>query len=383
MYVEQFRRASEEGSSAFWWSQGVRISGNLFLSSPRMKENRIHNIVGSFNTSPNWIKLILAEYNAGAQTGVCYGMIGNNLPSQQEVVDLYKSNNIQRMRLYYPDQGALQALSGSNIELMLGVSNDDLQGIASSTSTANDWVQTNVAQYSSTVKFRYIAISNEVSPVNGNSQYVNYVLTAMQNIQSAISAAGLQITVSTSVDFGLLGTPYPPSQGAFRSDVSSYIDPIISFLAENGAPLLANVYPYFSYKDNTGSISLSYALFTSSSVVVTDPYSNLGYQNLFDAMMDALYSGLDKAGGSSVGIVVSESGWPTTGGTTTTVANAETYNNNLIQHVKNGTPMKSGRPGYLETYAFAMFDENEKNPELEKHWGFTPDKQPTYQFSFS
>ncbi|XP_042482657.1 glucan endo-1,3-beta-glucosidase-like [Macadamia integrifolia] len=327
--------------------------------------------------------LLIARLDTtGTQTGVCYGMIGNNLPSQQEVVDLYKTLNIPSMRLYYPDQGALQALSGSNIELMLGVPNDALQGIASSTSTANDWVQSNVVAYSSTVKFRYIAVGNEVSPVNGNSQYVNFVLPAMQNIQSSISAAGLQITVTTSVETGLLGTSYPPSQGAFRSDVSSYIDPIISFLAGNREPLLVNVHPYFSYKANTGSISLSYALFTSSSVVVQDPYSNLGYQNLFDATVDALYSALDKAGGSSVGVVVSETGWPTAGGTSTTIANAQTYNNNLIQHVKNGTPMKSG---VLETYVFAMFDENLKTPAGEEnYWGiFTPDKQAKYLVSFS
>ncbi|XP_042481629.1 glucan endo-1,3-beta-glucosidase-like [Macadamia integrifolia] len=329
-----------------------------------------------------FVGLLMAFLNrTGAQTGVCYGMNGNNLPSPQEVVDLYKSRNIRRMRLYYPNQAALQALNGSNIELILGVPNDALQAIANSTSTANDWVQTNVVAYSSTVKFWYIAVGNEVSPVNGNSEYVNYVLTAMKNIHSAISAAGLQITVTTAVETGLLGTSYPPSQGAFRSDVSSYIDPIISFLSGNGAPLLANVYPYFSYEDNTGSISLSYALFTSTSVVVTDQYSNLGYKNLFDAMVDALYSALDKAGGSSVGIVVSETGWPTAGGTSTTAANAETYNNNLIQHVKNGTPK---RPKAIETYLFAMFDENRKSPEAEKHWGlFTADKQPKYEIDFS
>ncbi|XP_043692593.1 glucan endo-1,3-beta-glucosidase-like [Telopea speciosissima] len=317
----------------------------------------------------------------GAQTGVCYGLNGNNLPSSQEVVDLYKSQNIQRMRLYAPTQEALQALIGSNIELMLGVPNEDLQGISSSNSIANDWVQKNIVAYSPGVKFAYIVVGNEISPINDKAQYAIYVLPAMQNILAAILASGLQIKVSTSVDTGLLGESFPPALGQFRDDVISYIRPIISFLDQNGAPLLANVYPYFSYKANTGSIDLSYALFTSSSIIVQDPYSGLGYQNLFNAIVDALHFALDKADGVNVGIVVSETGWPTAGGTSTTVENAETYNNNLIQHVKIGTPRKHGP---LETYVFAMFDENEKSPEEEMHWGlFTPDKQAKYPISFS
>jgi hypothetical protein len=39
--------------------------------------------------------------------GVCYGVVGDNLPSRADLVQLHKSNNIQVMRIYIPDQAAL------------------------------------------------------------------------------------------------------------------------------------------------------------------------------------------------------------------------------------------------------------------------------------
>ncbi|EYU45079.1 hypothetical protein ABFS82_03G051800 [Erythranthe guttata] len=314
-----------------------------------------------------------------AQTGVCYGRLGNDLPPESDVVGLFKQNNIQRMRIYNPDPAALQALGGSNIELTVGVANEDLPSIAASQSNADTWVQTNIKSYPG-VKFKYIAVGNEISPLRGeSSQYVQYVLPAMQNIHNSISSAGLGIRVSTAVDMGLLGTSYPPDAGAFRSDVASYINPVVGFLAKTGAPLLANVYPYFAYVGNKAQIDISYALFTSSSGVPMP--GGVTYQNLFYAMVDAMYAALEKSGGSSVEVVVSETGWPSAGGDSTSVDNARVYNTNLLQRVQSGTPKRPGKA--IETYIFAMFDENQKSPEYEKNWGiFHPNKELKYPIKF-
>ncbi|KAG5559830.1 hypothetical protein RHGRI_003203 [Rhododendron griersonianum] len=260
---------------------------------------------------------------AAESIGVCYGMLGDNLPPASEVVALYKTRGIQRMRIYDPNQAALQALRGSNIELMVGVPNSDLQTLASNPSNANSWVQRNIRNFWPGVKFRYIAVGNEVGPTTGLAQFV---LPAMRNVYNAIASAGLQnqIKVSTAIDMTLLGNSYPPSQ-------------------------------------------------------VCD--GQRGYQNLFDAMLDALYAALDKSGGGTLDVVVSETGWPSVGAFGAIVDNARTYNSNLIRHVKGGTPRRPNRA--TEAYLFAMFDENNKQPELEKHFGlFFPNKQPKYTLNF-
>ncbi|CAE6076525.1 unnamed protein product [Arabidopsis arenosa] len=338
-----------------------------------MSESRI---LGSPPMLMILLSLVIASFfnTTAGQIGVCYGMLGETLPSPSDVVALYKQQNIQRMRLYGPDPDALAALRDSNIELILDVPSSDLERLASSQTEADKWVQENVQSYTDGVRFRYINVGNEVKPSAGG-----VLLQAMQNIEKAVSGAGLGVKVSTAIATDTTTDTFPPSQGRFTDEYKSFLEPVIGFLMSKQSPLLVNLYPYFSYMGDTAKVPLDYALFTAQSTVADDPYS---YQNLFDANLDSVYAALEKSGGGSLEIVVSESGWPTEGGVGTSVENAKTYVNNLIQHVKNGSPRRPGKA--IETYIFAMFDENKKEPAFEKFWGlFHPDRQPKYEVNFN
>ncbi|KAL6336996.1 hypothetical protein AAG906_036310 [Vitis piasezkii] len=252
-------------------------------------------------------------------------------------------------------------------------SNEDLCHIATNMANAYSWVHNNIRNYAN-VNFRYIAVGNEIHPPAWEA---NHLLGAMKNIHRAISEAGLgnQIKVSTPFSTEILGESYPPSKGSFKPHMESFINPIIRFLVDTHAPFFLNMYTYFSYIGSPHLMSLEYALFTSPGVVVHD--GQFGYQNMFDAVLDAAYSALEKAGGGSLEIVVAETGWPSAGGLASTVENARTYNTNLLRHVKGGTPKRPGKP--IQTYLFSMFNENKKEPAFEKNWGlFYPNKQPVY-----
>ncbi|KAG5628954.1 hypothetical protein H5410_000671 [Solanum commersonii] len=112
--------------------------------------------------------------------------------------------------------------------------------------------------------------------------------------------------------------------------------------------------------------------------------NSIGYQNLFDALLDSTYFAIEKAGGPNVEIVVSETGWPSNGHPSATSENAQIYYRNLVNHVKSGvgTPKKPGR--IIETYLFAMFDENQKQGEVtESHFGlFYPNQTAKYDLKF-
>ncbi|KAL0438628.1 UNVERIFIED_CONTAM: Glucan endo-1,3-beta-glucosidase, acidic isoform PR-Q', partial [Sesamum latifolium] len=290
-----------------------------------------------------------------------------------DVVALYNQNNIRRMRIYDPHQPTLQALRGSNIEVILGVPNTDLQYVAASQANANTWVQNNVQVHrcrkrSQPAERRHFSV-RPVRPPGAAKRSERYFCSwpgePNQSLHCHRDGRSWK-----RVSSGRRRVP-ARSRAISRRDHSFLV---------NNRPLYSSTYILtFLILAIKQQISLQYALFTSDGVVVP---GGIRYQNLFYAILDAMYAALEKSGGSSLEIVVSESGWPSAGGDSTTIDNARTYNNNLIQRVKNGTPKRPGRA--IETYIFAMFDENQKDPEFEKHFGiFSPDRRSKYPINFN
>ncbi|GKB70700.1 putative glucan endo-1,3-beta-glucosidase GVI [Tanacetum coccineum] len=99
-------------------------------------------------------------------------------------------------------------------------------------------------------------------------------------------------------------------------------------------------------------------------------------------MVDSVYSAAEKVGAGGLNIVVAESGWPSNGnGEYTTPSLAQTYNQNLVRHAGSGTPKNPGKS--VETYVFALFNENQKTPGVEQNFGlFYPDMSEVYHIDF-
>ncbi|KAL3749195.1 hypothetical protein ACJRO7_010311 [Eucalyptus globulus] len=312
---------------------------------------------------------------ARLDVGVCYGMIGDNLPSPAAVVQLYRRYKIGKMRLFDPNPATLAALRGSGIEVTLGTKNQDLQTIASSVGAAKTWFDTNVRPFMSDVKITYLTAGNEVVP----GDLAQYVLPAMRNLQSVVNSYGYTgVGITTVVATSTLGTSYPPSSSKFSDAARADMVGIIKFLSSNGSPLMINAYPYFAYASDPANVRLDYAQFTATGPVVRD--GSLSYSNLLDAVVDAFYWAMEKEGVTGVNLVVSESGWPSAGnGDFTTPGLAQTYNRNLVKRFRAnaGTPKHPDRS--LGGFIFAMFNENQKPAGTEQNFGlFYPAGTPVY-----
>ncbi|XP_047939126.1 glucan endo-1,3-beta-glucosidase 14-like isoform X3 [Salvia hispanica] len=328
---------------------------------------------------------ILASFISirGLGVGINYGQIANDLPAPSRVASLLSSLNITRVKLYDADPNVLSAFANTQVDFVIGIGNELLQKM-SDPSQAQAWLEQHVKPYTPQTKITCITVGNEVLTGNDTQHLLPYLLPAMQSVNAAVTNLGLnkEISVTTAHSFAILSSSFPPSSGAFRPDLAEYIQSILNFHTQTHSPFLINAYPFFAYKASPAEISLSYALFQPSPGTI-DATTNLHYDNMLFAQIDAVYAAIKAMGHSDIQVKVSETGWPSKGDVDevgATPENARLYNSNLLKRIQQnqGTPARSSVP--LDIYVFALFNEDLKTgPVSERNYGlFYPDGTPVY-----
>ncbi|RDX80286.1 putative glucan endo-1,3-beta-glucosidase A6, partial [Mucuna pruriens] len=336
--------------------------------------------------------ILLSRAKASSNIGVNYGQLGNNLPSPHRSIELLTTMKAGHVKLYDANPEILRLLSTTKLKVSIMVPNHEISGIAASQSMADEWVRNNILPYYPKTMIRFLLVGNEVLSYNseqGHQMWRNLV-PAMQSIDRSLKAQNIKdIKIGTPLAMDVLQSTFPPSSGAFRSDLrDSVMVPMLKFLDRTKSFFFIDAYPYFAWSQNPFNISLDFALFRGNSSI-RDP-NGLVYTNLLDQMLDSLIFAMSKLGYPDIHLVISETGWPNSGDIEEPGANtfnAATYNRNLIHRMTTkpliGTP---ARPGVaIPTFIFSLFDENQKpGPGTERHWGLLhPDGTPIYDIDLT
>lgn len=102
-----------------------------------------------------YLILVLAQYQfedaQGAESvpglGINWGALASHPLNPNIVVNMLKDNGIKKVKLFDADPWTVGALAGTDIEVMVGIPNDQLSKFAASSHTADDWVKANITKH--------------------------------------------------------------------------------------------------------------------------------------------------------------------------------------------------------------------------------------------
>ncbi|KAF7849792.1 hypothetical protein BT93_L0278 [Corymbia citriodora subsp. variegata] len=325
------------------------------------------------------IATLLHLLAAASAIGINYGTLGDNLPPPAQVANFIKTQTIiNRVKIFDTNPDILRAFADTGIALTITAVNGDIPALAQ-LAFARQWVAINIAPFYPRTQIIRVLVGNEIIH-SGDKRLIVNLLPAIRTLHNALVLAGFRgIQVSTAHSLGILEVSEPPSLGRFRFGYTRVLVPMLKFLRDTRSPFVVNPYPYFGYSPRKAN----YALFKPNRGVY-DRFTRITYTNMFDGLLDAVHSAMKAVGYGDVSIVAGETGWPSLGGPgepAPTLANAISYNGKLLKHVgsRRGTPLMPNRR--VETYIFALFNENQKpGPIAERNFGlFWPDFTPVYK----
>ncbi|XP_047319038.1 probable glucan endo-1,3-beta-glucosidase A6 isoform X2 [Impatiens glandulifera] len=325
------------------------------------------------------------------KVGICYGQLGDNLPTPTNSIELMKTLKVKQVKIYDANPAILTALKGSDIVVLVMVPNQLLVNISTNQSLSDDWIRSNVVPFYPSTKIQYVLVGNEILSSPDRQIHLSLV-PSMFRIRKSLVKFGLRkIKVATPSFLDILESSYPPSNGTFRADISNQIiKPMLQFLNQTKSFFLIDVYPYFAWAADPVNIKLDYALLSAKNITVKDPGTGLTYTNLLDQMIDAVYFAMKRMGYPKIRIFIAETGWPNGGDVDqigANIYNSATYNRNVVKKFTAkpaiGTPAMPG--AVIPALVFALYNENLKPGQgSERHFGVLyPNGSSIYGLDFS
>ncbi|RWR90745.1 glucan endo-1,3-beta-glucosidase [Cinnamomum micranthum f. kanehirae] len=305
------------------------------------------------------------RFSSPSPVGLWYGKKSSSSlsPTTDQLIKLYKDNNIQKMWLCcdtpHDAQDIVENISSdgeANIQVVLYIPTPEVRKIAETPvpPAANEWIQL-IANYQSVIN--YVCLG-DVDQMNTND--ITMIGTAMDRIPSTSK-------VSTMLDVNIILGSYDPkkcpSTYRFLDKFNKLLREVFNRLAGTSAPLFVKIFPYFAIPDNIDEESIgldNYLLEKLARPYM--PCDQLKYKYVFDAMVDSISCAIDAMHFSNVDISV-VSGWPTAGSKKeATIENAQKYNKNLLRYVKEAeaTPRKTK---CIDHFIFSMVDEEQLPPD--------------------
>lgn len=290
----------------------------------------------------------------------------SNPVSDSTAASNIKATGITPVKVFNYDQsGFFNAAVSQGLQLVPGIPNSELATLAAGNTSK---VVNALSPYSAHIAA--IMVGNEPL-ISQPATYGPLLGPALTNLNNALRKVGINVPLSVPFNSGIESVSWPPSAGAFKSTNNSYLTAVCNFLQSTNSFFTINIYPYYAHVSNPTDVPLDYCLFTKTNPQFTDPNTGFKYYNVFDAQYDATMYALKALGFANLPVVVGETGWPTANGLDASVANAQTFNQNLINHVNSGKGSPAFPSAVLQTFLFEMYDENTKpaNPAFEPNWG--------------
>ncbi|KAJ4814958.1 hypothetical protein LUZ62_027524 [Rhynchospora pubera] len=366
------------GHSVSYAARDIRILGRTAIAPAQAAAGPVASIDNS-------------GIGAVSGLGVNWGTVTYHPLPIDTVVQLLKDNNIKKLKLFGVEHEILTALAGSDIEVMVTVTNDHLADMGSF-DAVKEWVKVNLIHYlelKKGVNIAYVAVGNEPFLKDYNGKYNNVVFPALKNIQNALNAANYsRIKATIPINADVLYSPdinHVPSAGVWRKDIADLMNQIVAFYHKNSAPFTVNIHPFLSLYYGKGKFPVDYAFFDGNSKPLMD--MGASYTNVLDANYDTLVTVLNKAGYKNMPIIVGEIGWPTDGDINANVTLAQKFYKGLVKHLatKKGTPLRTNNQ--MNVYLFSLIDEEDKSilpGDFERHWGiFSYDGQPKFELDIT